>query len=202
VAAGPHRSHLSLAFAQHMKRILPVTVALTVAGVCCTVATYYCHFYYTLYQQTHTELQVNMDTQIASLRQEVARLAKQKHFKPIRARGWISTTDLLPDESHGYTTNNFSLGQSKGGWEITPELRLESGATELHDFRIFLWPTNTRVMDAWISPPEHPEAVAAFYKFAVVPDEGTNSITLRVKGKPKTSVRHEFTVVILRDCEE
>jgi hypothetical protein len=57
-------------------------------------------------------------------------------------------------------------------------------------------------MDAWITPPEQPEAIAAFSVFAVIPDEGTNSITLRVRAKPKTSVRHEFRVVVLRDCAE
>ncbi len=185
-----------------MKKLLPITVALTVAGVCCIVAAYFCHFYYTLYQQTHTELQVSMDAQIESLRQEVTRLAKQKHFKPIRARAWISTTDLQPNESLGYTTNAFTLGQSKMGWVITPELRLKSGTTDLHEFKICLWPTNTRVMDAWISPPGQPEALASFDTLAVIPDEGTNSMTLRVRAKPRTSVRYEFTVVVLRDCAE
>ena len=121
---------------------------------------------------------------------------------PVRARGWISTTDLQPNESHGYTTNELTLGQSKGGWVITPELRLESGSTHTQEFRITLWPTNTRVMDAWVSPPESPEALAAFHTFAVTPDEGTNSITLNVRAKPNTSVRHEFTIVVLRDCAE
>ena len=118
--------------------MLPITVALALAGICCIVAAYFCHFYYTLYQQTHTELQVNMDGQIDSLRQEVARLARQKHFRPIRARGWLSTTDLQPDESHGYTTNTITLGQSKTGWVIAPELRLRSGSTDLQEYKIRL----------------------------------------------------------------
>jgi hypothetical protein len=50
--------------------------------------------------------------------------------------------------------------------------------------------------------PEDPEALAAFYTFAVIPDEGTNSITLRVRAKAKTSMRREFTVVVLRDCAQ
>ena len=57
-----------------MKRILPVTLALTLAAVCCIVAIYFSHFYYTLYQQTHTELQVSMDGKIDSLRQEMRAL--------------------------------------------------------------------------------------------------------------------------------
>jgi hypothetical protein len=185
-----------------MKRILPVAAALTLAGVCCILAAYFCHFYYTLYQQTHTELQVNLDVQIDSLRREIARLANQKHFHPIRARGWISTTDVQSDETFGYTTNQPTLGQSKAGWVITPELRIERGSTALHEFRIDLRPANTRVMDAWISPPGQPEVRAAFDTFTVSPDEGTNSITLKVQGKPRTSGRYEFTIVVLRDCEE
>jgi hypothetical protein len=76
---------------------------------------------------------------------------------------------------------------------------MESGSAALQEFRISLWPTNTRVMDAWISPPGEPEALAAFETFYVSPDEGTNSLTLRVRAKPKVSVRHEFTVMVLRD---
>jgi hypothetical protein len=193
---------LLLAVRERVKRILPVTLALAFAGVCCIVAAYFCHFYYALYRQTRTELQVSLEDQIDTLRQEMARLAKQKHFIPIRAQAWISTTDLQADESMGYITNPLTLGQSKMGWVISPELRLESGSTELHEFKISLWPTNTRVMDAWISPPEDPKALAAFRTFAVIPDEGTNSITLKVQAKPKTSVRYEFTVVVLKDCEE
>jgi hypothetical protein len=174
----------------------------TIAGVCCISAAYFCHFYYTLYQQTHAELEVNMEIQIDSLRREVARLANQKHFHPIRARAWISTTDLQPDEKLGYATNKLTLGQSKAGWVITPELRIESGSSALHEFTIDLWPTNTRVMDAWISPPGQPGSLAPFDTLTVSPDEGTNSITLKVQAKPGTSGRHEFTVIVLRDCEE
>ena len=77
-----------------MKRILPITVALTVAGVCCVAAAYFCHFYYTLYQQTRTELQVSMDAQIESLRQEVSRLARQRHSEgePKTAHDWAQVT--------------------------------------------------------------------------------------------------------------
>jgi hypothetical protein len=198
-ALGPARLRSSLAAREPVKRMLPITVAL--AGSCCIVAAYFCHFYYTLYQQTHTELQVNMDGQIDSLRQEVARLARQKHFRPIRARGWLSTSDLQPDESHGYTTNTITLGQSKTGWVITPELRLRSGSPDLQEFKIRLWPTNTRVMDAWISPPGQPEILAVFDTFSISPDEGTNSLTLRVRAKPGTSARCDFTVVVLRDSD-
>jgi hypothetical protein len=56
-------------------------------------------------------------------------------------------------------------------------------------------------MDAWLSPPGQPEVMAAFDTFLLSPDEGTNSITLKVQAKPKTSGRYEFTVVVLRDCE-
>jgi hypothetical protein len=142
-----------------------------------------------------------LDSRIDTLEQEVARLAKQRHFRPIRAQGWISTTDLQPNEKLGYVTNRPTLGPSKLGWLITPELRLESGSTAVQEFRISLWPTSARVMDAWISPPQQPEDLAAFETFSVCPDAGTNSLTLRVRLKPNTSVMHQFTVVVLRDSD-
>ena len=95
--------------------------------------------------------------------------------------------------------SEYQLGQSKMGWLISPEVRLPVGSTALQEFKITLWPPGTRVMDAWVSPPGQPEAFAAFETFAVRPDEGTNSLTLRVRARPGASVKHEFTVVVLRD---
>jgi len=88
------------------------------------------------------------------------------------------------------------------GWIVQPELRLPAGSTALQEFKISLWPPGTRVMDAWISPPAQPDAVAAFETLAVRPDEGTNSLTLTVRAKPGVSMKHEFTVVVLRDSND
>jgi hypothetical protein len=51
-------------------------------GVSCVTAAYFCHFYYTLYLR-----QVNLDARIDGLQQEMAQLKKERHFKPIRAKG-------------------------------------------------------------------------------------------------------------------
>lgn len=188
-----------------MKRILPVATALTVAGVCCIIAAYFCHFYYTLYRHASTDLEQSVDSQIKELRWDVERLAKQKHFRPIRARLFISTTDNQPVEWLGAGTNGpseYHLGQSKMGWIIQPEVRLPAGSTALQEFKIALWPPGTRVMDAWISPCAQADAVTAFERFAVRPEEETNSLTLSVQMKPGVSVKHEFTVVVLRDSND
>lgn len=187
-----------------MKNLLPVAIAITVSGVCCIIAAYFCHFYYTLYRRASTELQQSVDSRIRDLQQEVDRLAKQKHFRPIRARVFISTTDLQPDNLLGAGTNNpseFQLGFSKMGWVILPELRLPAWSPGFQEFRITLQPPGTRVMDAWVSPPGLAEGLAAFETFAILPDEGTNSLTLRVRAKPGASLRREFTIVVLTDSE-
>jgi hypothetical protein len=193
-----------LAVARYVKRILPVAIAVTAAGVCCIIAAYFCHFYYTLYRQASTNLEQSVDSRIKQLQWDVEHLAKQRHFRPIRARVFISTTDKQPVDWLGAGTNpsEYQLGQSKMGWIIQPELRLPAGSTALQEFKINLWPLGTRVMDAWISPPGQPEAVAAFETFTVRPDEGTNSLTLTVRAKPGVSVKHEFTVVVLRDSND
>jgi hypothetical protein len=194
-----------LAITRRVKRILPVAVALTGTGVCCIIAAYFCHFYYTLYRHASTDLEQSVDSQIKELRWEVERLAKQKHFRPIRARLFVSTTDKQPDDWLVPSTNSpseYHLGQSKMGWIVQPEVRLRAGSTALQEFKIALWPPGMRVMDAWISPPAQGDAVAAFERFAVCPDEGTNSLTLTVRMKPGVSVKHEFTVVVLRDSND
>ena len=187
-----------------MKRILPVAIAITLAGVCCIVAAYFCHFYYTLYRNAPTDLEQTVDSRIKQLQWDVERLAKQKHFRPIRARLFISTTDKEPVDwlGTGTGTSAYQLGQSKMGWIVQPELRLPTGSTALQEFKISLWPPGTRVIDAWISPPAQPDAVAAFETFAVRPDEGTNSLTVTVRAKPGVSVKHEFTIVVLRDSND
>ena len=193
-----------LATIRFVKRMLPLAIALAVAGVCCVVAACFCHFYYTLYRHASTELERSVDGRISQLQGDVERLAGQKHFSPIRARLFISTTDRPEDDFFGPGTNRpseYDLGNSKDGWVILPELRLPAGSAALREFRITLHPTGTRVMDAWITPPAQPEAVAAFETFAIRPDEGTNSLTLTVRPKRGASVKQECTVVVLRDSE-
>jgi hypothetical protein len=190
-----------LAISPHVKRILLVAIALTVAGVCCIIAADLCHFYYTLYRHASTELEQSVDSRIKQLQWDVERLAKQKHFRPIRVRLFISTTDQQPVDWVGAGTSpgQYQLGQSKMGWIIQPELRLPAGSAALQEFKINLWPPGTRVMDAWITPPAQPEAVAEFETFTIHPDEGTNSLTIAVRAKSGASIKHEFTVVVLRD---
>ena len=53
-----------------MRKIILLNVVLTAAGVCCVVAVYFCHFYYTLYQNTVTELESRIngfDMRLATL---------------------------------------------------------------------------------------------------------------------------------------
>ena len=185
-----------------MKRILPFAVVLTVAGVCCIVSAYFCHFYYTLYRHASTELEQSVDSRITSLQYEVELLAKQKHFTPIRAHGVISTTDKEADHCAGEPTTDpghYQLGYSKSGWVVCPELRVPAGSVSRHEFDITLSPPTMRVMDAWVTPPGQPEALAFFETFSVRPNEGTNSLKLTVRAKPGVSIKHPFTMVVLRD---
>jgi hypothetical protein len=188
-----------------VKRILPFAIVLTAAGVCCIVAAYFCHFYYTLYRHASTDLEQSVDSRIKGLQDEVERLTRQKHFTSIRVRGVISTTDREADHWAGEITpdpGRYQLGYSKSGWVICPELRVPAGSVSEHRFEIALSPSSTRVIDAWISPPGQPEVLALFETFSVRPNEGTNSLTLTVRTKPGVSIKHPFSIVVLRDTAE
>ena len=177
-------------------------MVLTVAGICCIVAAYFCHFYYTLYRHASTELEANVDSRVGELQYAVEQLAKQKHFAPIRASGVISTSDREAEHWPGEPTlepGTYQLGLSKSGWVVCHELRIPAGSVTQHEFDITLTPPDTRVMDAWVSPPGEPEALAMFEKFSASPNEGTNSVRLTVRAKPGVSVKHRFTMVVVRD---
>lgn len=188
-----------------MKRVLPLAIALTVAGVCCIVAAYFCHFYYTLYRNASTQLEQSVDSRIKELQFEVQRLAKQRHFAPMRVRAVISTTDQEAGHWGGEPASKpgeYQAANSKTGWWVSPELRVPAGSTARQEYEISLSPSNTRIIDAWISPPGEPEVLRSFSTFSVCPNEGTNSLHLIVCAKPDLSIRHEFTIVVVRDSDD
>lgn len=188
-----------------MKRLLSATVLLTVAGLSCIIAAYFCHFYYTLYRDTSTRLEQNVDSRINGLQQEVDRLAEQKHFTTIRAEGVILTSEgdtNHPASDHATNPGEYQLSYGKGGWHISRELRLPAGSLSLHEFDITLSPAGTRVLDAWVSPPGQPGALALFETLSARANEGTNSFKLAVRAKPGPSTNYSFTVIVLRDTSE
>lgn len=188
-----------------MKKILPLAVVLTLSGICCIIAAYYCHFYHALYLNVSTELEQTVNSRVNDLQHRVEQFAQQRHFVAIRAHGIVLTTDKDPGHWAGEPTTHpgeYELGSSKSGWVISPELRLPAGSMSVHEFYITLPPAETRAIDAWISPPGQPEILAMFEQFSVIPIEGTNLLKMTVQAKPGASLKFPFTMVVVRDSSD
>src|SRR5258708_26598944 len=84
---------------ERMRKLFPLA-ALTIAGISCVVAAYFCHFYYTRYQGAVTELESRIngfDSRLATLEAH-----KSRELTPIHVWGAISTTDRPGDETMGF----------------------------------------------------------------------------------------------------
>src|SRR5262245_27293893 len=130
--------------------------AVTIAGVCWVVAAYFCHFYYTRYQSTVTDLESRInsfDTRLAVLEGHKAR-----QLTPVRVWAVISTADKPPDEGVRFYLSSetrpegfFEAINAKGGPLVRPELRLPSDATTNCVYDIQVASQFGIVADAWLS---------------------------------------------------
>jgi hypothetical protein len=179
--------------------------ALTVAGVCCVVAAYFCHFYYTRYQSTVTELESRIngfDMRLATLEGH-----KSRELTPVRFWGVISTSDRPADEgvrfylsSEKHPDDFFEAINAKGGPMIRPELRLPTGSTTNCEYDIQIESQFGIVADAWLSHAASFQDLAAFDEFSVYSPNRTNMVRLIARPKPGTSVQMRFEIVVL--CEK
>lgn len=176
-------------------------LALCFAGVCCVVAAYFCHYYYTLYRASSTALEARIhdfDMRLAHLEAHKARELTPEHF-----RGIISTTDMKPLDS-------MSLGQplrgegvlyevtgAKGGPVIHPELRIPYGSTNILEYDIHVDSRFGVVAGAWISHFEPSADLTALLNFHVYCPKGTNIVRLIARVKPDASIRMRFNMVVL-----
>src|SRR5512133_1206454 len=95
-ATTPANNSIEPTEVSRMKKIAPPILVLTVSGVCCVVAAYFCHFYYTRYQSTVTELESRVnsfDMRLATLEGH-----KSRELTPVHVWGIISTADRPEDE--------------------------------------------------------------------------------------------------------
>jgi len=173
--------------------------ALTVAGVCCVVAAYFCHFYYIRYQNVVTEL----ESHINSFEARLATLEghKPKDLIPSYAAAEISTTDRQASDSFRFRDGDdkrFKLYISKGDW-IAPEFRIPAGSTNRLEFDIHYGSGSNSVVGAWLSHAEPYQDLALFDEFRAYRPFDTNVIRLVVQLKPGASIKSRFTLVILRE---
>jgi hypothetical protein len=182
-----------------LKRAIPF-FALAVAGVCCIVAAYFCHFYYTRYQAVVTELERRID----GFDMRLARLEgyKPKHMIPSYASGEISTSDRQASDLFRFREGDdkrFKLLIGKGDW-IAPEFRIPAGSTNRLEFDIHYDDSgNNAVVGAWLSHAEPYQDLALFDEFRAYRPSNTNVIRLAVQLKLGASIKTRFTLVILHE---
>ena len=182
-----------------MKRAIPF-FALVVAGVCCIVAAYFCHFYYNRYQTVITELEGRIngfDMRLATLESY-----KPKHLIPSYASAEISTSDRQASDSFRFREGDdkrFKLLIGKGD-SIAPEFRIPAGSTNRLEFDIHYDDSGSNaVVGAWLSHAEPYQDLALFQEFRVYRPFNTNVIRLAVQLKPGASLKSRFTLVILHE---
>jgi hypothetical protein len=179
--------------------------AFAVAGVCLVVAAYFCHFYYTRYQSTVTEL----ESRISSFDMRLATLEahKSRELTPVRVWAVVSTTDKPADEhvrfhlsSEKHPDDFYEAVGAKDGPMVRPEIRLPAGATTNFVFDIQVSSQFGIVADAWLSHAEPYQDLAAFDEFRVYSPNRTNIVRLIARPKPGASVQMRFDILIL--CEK
>lgn len=176
-------------------------IGLTLAGICCIVAAYFCQFYYHRYKTLTTSLEGH----VSSFEQRLASLEnhKSRELTPVRVWGKISTTDLPPDEHMKFYDGekppgvSFEIVNSKGGTLIRPELRLPAGATNNCEFALHVWENRGYLVDAWLSHAAPYQDLASFEEFRVVPMRGTNIVRLIARPKPGASIQMRFEILVL-----
>ena len=177
-------------------------IALTFAGMCLVVTTYFSHYYYALYQTASTDQKSQLeqfDMRLATLEAH-----KSRELTPVHLAGILSTTDQLADEyslrvypPQNYPTNYFETSRSKGGLAIEPELRIPAGATNSFEFDIHIGREFGTVTHAWLSSTRPFQDLATFQQFDVAFSRGTNVIRLTVQLKPGATVKRQFEFVVL-----
>jgi hypothetical protein len=187
-----------------MKKVIPLAFALTIAGVCCVVAAYFCQFYYYRYHDAATGL----ESRINSFDMRLSRLEahKSRDLTPVRVWGMISTTDRPADEHIlGYLSsekrrdNFYEAVNAKGGPLVCPELRLLAGSTTDVVYDIQIEGQFGIVADAWLSHAEPYHDLAAFEQFHVYCPNRTNIVRLIARLKSDASIKMQFDIVVL--CE-
>jgi len=187
-----------------MKRVIPLVLALTITGVCCVVAAYFCNFYYTRYQSAVTELESRInafDMRLATLEAH-----KSRELTPVHVWGIISTADRAADEQmHFYLSSErhpdgfFEAINAKGGPLIRPELRLPVGSKTNCEYDIQIESQFGIVADAWLSHAEPYRDLAAFDEFRIYCPPKTNIVRLIARPRGDASVQMRFDLVLL--CE-
>jgi hypothetical protein len=187
-----------------MKRIAPISAALTIAGVSCVVAAYFCYFYYTRYRNTVTELESRIngfDMRLSTLEGH-----KSRELTPVRVWGVISTTDRPPYKSVPFYSSSekhpegfFETINAKGGPLIRPELRADAGCTNCA-YEIQVERQLGIVTDAWLSHAEPYQDLGAFEEFRAYCPNKTNIVRLIARPKSGASIQMRFEIVVL--CEK
>ncbi len=185
-----------------MNRFLPLAVALAVAGTCCVIAAYFCHFYYTLYRGAVSDV----ERQMGYFEQRLAALEthKSRDLTPVHVMGIISTTDQPADEflshlspSSTNPTIFFETTNAKAGPNLRPEFRLPFASTNQYEYDVHVEGQFGNVADAWLSLAEPYSYLSAIEKFSIYCPNKTNTLRLVVRLKPNASVKMRFYIVLL-----
>lgn len=187
-----------------MKKTLPLVLALTIPGVCCVVAVFFCQFYYPRYRNAVTELEYRinaLDTRLATLEGH-----KSRELIPVHVWGIISTADRPEDQHmHFYLSSEKHAGgyfeaiNAKGGPLIRPEFRLPTGVTTNCEYDIQIESQFGNVVDAWLSHAEPYQDLGRFDEFRVRTSGRTNVVRLIARPQQNASVQMRFDLVLL--CE-
>ena len=186
-----------------MKRILTITFVLSIAGSFCAVAGFFSYYYYTLYQNSVNGLEARIESRVSTVETELKWVKEHRpHVRSIRLTGFVSTTDHEPKGFLTAVPTNepvqYHVSNSKFGWLIEPEIRLPKDSDICqHEFIVNVEPHAGWVLDAWVSPSQTTDPHPGIDEIYVPSFEATNSFTLIIRPKPKTSIHHEFTVVVL-----
>lgn len=187
----------------YLRRVVPLAVALTISGVFCVVAAYFCHYFYSLYRNSVTELESRIQT--FDHRLGALEAHKARELTPVRVWGMISTTDRTPDDyllrgaPARIVDGEYEITNAKGGPWIQPEIRLSAGSSTNYEFTIQIEKQFGIVADAWLSHAEPYQGLASFEQFRVYCPNGTNVVRLIARTKPDVSISMRFDIVVL--CE-
>jgi hypothetical protein len=189
---------------EFMRKIVPVAIALTIAGMCCVFTGYFCHFYSARYQRIVSALDYDMNR--FEMRLGTLEAHKSRELTPIRIWGLISTSDRPKDSlgrfslSEYHPDDYFEAINAKGGPFIRPELRLRTGSTTNCEYDIQVASQFGVVADAWLSHAEPYGDLAAFDQFRVYSPNKTNIVRLIARPRSGASVQMRFEIVVL--CEK
>lgn len=166
------------------------------------VAAYFCHFYYTRYRNSVTELESRIngfDMRLATLEAH-----KSRELTPVHVWGMISTADRSEDGNlHFYLSSQalpvgyFEAINAKGGPLIRPELRLPPDSSTNCEFVIQIAGQFGTLSDAWLSHVEPYQDLAAFEEFRVFCPDKTNALRLVARTRHGVSIQMRFDLVLL-----